>query len=125
MGYAGVVIDDQRYTYNCISGKERCAKGVHTLTYQQGQMAKKYIEDIKFACNQRDSSKCHYRLIGHNCVDFVTDVVKAAGIQNNWFEHLEVDQGNFNIWDKAWNYIFAKSGGSVSLFWGRSTKIPY
>ena len=121
----GGIHEDQYWTNRCINYPMNCAKAVFDITREQAMKALDYISKVKTACEERNIDLCNYRAIGRNCVDFVTEAVKAAGIKENWFEKLEVERDSYPSEVptlQAWHYVFLRTWGAVPLYWGRSAE---
>lgn len=111
----GHVTDDYYYYYNCQDRNIPCAETTFRITRYQAEKAFEYIMIKKEYCRLGDLTKCNYRLINHNCVDFVTEVVEAAGIKENWFKLLKTPAITPHTFAKAWEYIKLKTLGDVRL----------
>lgn len=95
-----------------------CAAATFKLTREQYLKASEYINDLQISCDDSNSNSgdCIYSLIGYNCVDFLTDVVKKAGIKANWFKYLKVDKNFPQTWGRTSAYIYLKTLGGVKLW---------
>lgn len=114
----GFVRDDYNYFKKCENGLFACAKAEFALTRTKVDTVLDYIRDIENACWWEDRSKCSYHLLGGNCVDFVINVAKVAGVTDDILTKIAIeknqkndnlDRSFFSLANKAWKYAYLKT----------------
>lgn len=130
----GKVEPEIQYARDCKSGVLPCAKADFMISRDKATKVMDSIHDLRHSCQNSDLSECSYNMVGSkgnmfgsngfNCVDFVENTAKVAGIKENIFEKLEVppttkskpfEPSLFSLENKAWKYVYIKTGGKVSI----------
>jgi len=91
------------------------------LNDEQAQFVYNFLQEAQLDCKQGKTSFCKYDKETHNCVDFLQDAFRAAGLQGDFADYITDEQMGFGdviltspeslYQHKAKGYIYARKHG--------------